>query len=370
MYVYGKGYIVIYITYEDLFDIRYIGIKKKVIAQIKVFENYFGQVYYTCYAGHMIYLMYKDKIIEKEFTITKEICNEIICKWLFEYEINRTYIRYAFADKWFIKLLKVQRENNIKSIIEIPTYPYDGEGISGRAKLEDSYYRMQMQKYIEKIATNIDDISLWGISCIRLVNGIDVEENPLCIKKKDSTEIVLIGVSSLAAWQGYERIIQGISNYYEKGGKIRFLFKIVGVGSEESNYRELVKKNNLEQSVEFCGRLDGDSLNEQYNLSDLAVSSLGRYKSKIQDISPIKAAEYCARGIPFICGYHDMRFNGDERFIMNVPNNKESIDMRKVIEFYENVTIQKDYQKQMRDYAIRNLSWNVVMKKIIEYLRE
>lgn len=364
-----RDIIVLYITYEDLFDIRYIGVRKKVTAQMKVFEKNFGRVYYTCYAGHMLYLMHKEKIVEKEYAITKELCKEIICKWLFKYEIDRTYIRYAFADKWFIELLKIQKENHIKSIIEIPTYPYEGEGISGRIKLEDSYYRMQMQNYIEKIATNTDDISVWGIPCIRLVNGIDIEENPLCIKEKDDTRIVLIGVSSLAAWQGYERMIQGIYNYYKNGGKIKFLFKIVGVGSEESNYRDLVKKNNLEESVEFCGRLDGDFLNEQYDLSDLAVSSLGRYKSQVQDITPIKASEYCARGIPFICGYHDMRFNGDERFIMNVPNNEAPIDMDEVIEFYESITAQQDYQKQMRDYAVRNLSWDVVLKKVVEYLR-
>ena len=358
-----------YITYNNLLDAGYIGIVKKVSAQIKVFENLFGRVYYTCYAGNMIYLMHKEEIIEKDFAITREMCNEIIGKWLIKYGAKRTYIRYSIADKWFIELLKKLKENNIRSIIEIPTYPYDGEGINGRPKLEDSYYRTQMCNYIEKIATNTDDASVWGIPCIRLVNGVNLEDNPLRIKMKEKARIVLIGVSSLAAWQGYERVIVGLYNYYKKGGKIEFLFKIIGEGPEENNYRMLVKKNHLEQYVEFCGRLDGELLNEQYSLSDLAVSSLGRYKSKLQDITPIKGAEYCARGIPFICGYHDMRFKGDEPFIMNVTNDSEPIDMEKVIKFYENITMQQDYQEQMRDYAVKNLSWDVVMRDIIEYFK-
>lgn len=360
----------IYIIYEDLFtNIEYIGIRKKVIAQIKVFEKNFERVYYTCYSGHIMYLFYKGDIVEKELGITKEGCNEVILKWLIKYKIRRTYIRYAFADKWFIGLLKKQKENNIKSIIEIPTYPYDGEGITGIIKLEDSHYRLQMRDHIEKIATNTDDDHVFGISCIRLVNGVNIDENPLRIKRNDKTKIVLIGVSALAKWQGYERIITGVHDYYRMGGKIKIYFKIIGTGPEKDNYCMLVKKYHLEEYVEFLGRLDGECLNEQYNLSDLAVSSLGRYKSLIQDISPIKAAEYCARGIPFICGYHDMRFNGSERFILNVPNNSEPINMNRVVEFYDNMAVQKDYQEEMRNYAVNNLSWDVVMKEIVEYLR-
>lgn len=358
-----------YITYNNLRDAGYIGILKKISDQIKVFENLFGRVYYTCYAGGMIYLMYQEEIIEKELAITKEMCNEIIYKWLIKYEARRTYIRYSAADKWFVELLKNLKENNIRSVIEIPTYPYDGEGIIGRSKLEDSYYRMQMRNYIERIATNTDEVSVWGIPCIRLLNGVNLEDNPLRVKKKEKERIVLVGVSSLALWQGYERVIVGLSNYYKKGGEIKFLFKIIGEGPEESNYRMLVKKHHVEQYVEFCGRLDGELLNKQYSLSDLAVSSLGRYKSNIHDITPIKGAEYCARGIPFICGYHDMRFKGDEPFIMNVTNDSEPIDMEEVVEFYKNITAQQDYQEQMREYAVKNLSWDVVMRDIIEYLK-
>ncbi len=48
----------IYIILADLFSIGYMGIKKKVFAQIKVFVKRFSPVYYTSYNGQMIYLMF------------------------------------------------------------------------------------------------------------------------------------------------------------------------------------------------------------------------------------------------------------------------------------------------------------------------
>ena len=41
----------IYIILVDLFSKGYIGIKKKVFAQIKVFEKKFSPVYYTSHIG-------------------------------------------------------------------------------------------------------------------------------------------------------------------------------------------------------------------------------------------------------------------------------------------------------------------------------
>ena len=358
----------IYITYVDLSDISYYGITKKIMSQIKILQKKFGKVYYTTYRGQMIYLIEGEIIIDKEVAITRERVNAIISDWLDKYKIQRTYIRYGFSNKWFLKFLKLQKEKKIKSVLEIPTYPYDGEVKNGWLKMEDNYYRDSLFQYVDYIATNSEADTILGISCIRLLNGVDIEKNPLCLKKKEEKKINLIGVSSMAIWHGYERILEGIFNYYNDSGDYKFFFKIVGNGPEEEKYRYLIEKYDLESSVKFYGILGGEELNREYETSDIAVSSLGLYKTGIKEVTPIKGAEYCARGIPFICGYYDMRFPPNMQYIMTVSNSPEPVNMHRVIAFYENITSQDGYHEEMRRYALNNFTWESIMSPIIEAL--
>lgn len=362
----------IYITYVDLGDKGYFGIAKKIMSQILVFEKYFGKVYLTVCRGQMVYLLEDGQVIEQELALTRKMCHTVIGQWLDKYKIKRTYIRYNFSDKWFLDFLKFQKEKRIKTILEIPTYPYDGEiegGIFKRVRIEDTYYREYLSQYAEWVATNSEAETIFGMSCIKLLNGVDMEAHPLYLKSKAKKEIVLIGVSIMAVWHGYERVLAGLFNYYKDKGEYDFLFKMVGEGSEKYRYQSLVSEYGLQSRVEFCGMLEGEDLNRQYALADIAVSSLGLYKTGIQDVTPIKGAEYCARGIPFICGYHDMRFPDKADYIMTVPNNPDPIDMNEVIAFYENITAQEGYQKKMRDYALVHFTWESIMKPIVELLK-
>lgn len=358
----------IYITYIDLFHTMSCGITNKVMSQIKIFQQHFEKIYYTCWRGQMIYLMDGDSIIEKEYSITVETCNTVIDTWIDKYKIQRIYVRYNLANKWFLQFLKSQKEKNIKLMLEIPTYPYDGEITNTRLKMEDEYYRRYLYKYVEWIATNSDSKNIWGIPCVKLLNGVDVDMQPIHSKRIDDKKIVFIGVSSMAVWHGYERILEGLCQYYTQGGEYDFLFKIVGDGLEKARYRMLTEKYGLQSRVEFCGILEGDELDRQYEQADIAVSSLGLYKTGIQDVTPIKSAEYCARGIPFICGYHDMRFPQDAEYIMAVSNTPDPVNMWEVAAFYENIISQNNIQLKMRDYAMKHFTWEKIMEPIIERL--
>lgn len=360
----------IYITYYDLYGPNAnIGIRKKILGQIQALKHVFGKVYHTCYMGQMMYLLEGKTQIEKEFAITPKDCNRILCGWMGKYKIKRTYIRYPFANKWFMELLKYQDERKIKSVIEIPTYPYDGEQLDDRVKIEDMYYREKLHKYIKLIATNSNEDKIWGIRSVPMLNGIDAANYKFHEKKREKEELVVIGVGSLMFWQGYERLIQGLHHYYKEGGTQDILFKIIGDGPEREYYNSLVNTYNLQTHVEFCGRLDGIDLDMQYIQSDLAVSSLGCYKKGVHDITPIKGAEYCVWGIPFLCGYHDMRFRGDEKFIMNVSNDSQPIDVEQMLSFYRQVSGKIEYRRDMYEYAVKYLSWDAVLKSVIDYLK-
>ena len=130
-----------YITGCDLSENGFVGIYKKVIAQMNVFEKEFGIAYYTFWDLKFVYLMHGKQIIEKKRAITRKDFIDVIVYWIQEYDAQQTYIRYIFAHRQLIRLLQYLKEKNIKAIIEIPTYPYDGEIPYKRFKIEDVFYR-------------------------------------------------------------------------------------------------------------------------------------------------------------------------------------------------------------------------------------
>lgn len=360
----------LYVTYNDLGSAGYVGIKKKILAQISVLKKVFGRAYYTCYEGQMMYLMDGEDMLEKDVAVTRKECNMILSRWIEKYGITKTYIRYNLADKWFFEFLRFQKEHRIRTVLEIPTYPYDDELGSGKTKSEDAYFREQLWQYLDVIATYTDDEKIWGISCVSLRNGIDISNIPISKKNKNDHAISFIAVSSMAPWHGYERFLEGMHLYYKADGNYDLYLRFIGEGPEEDYYRSLTDRYGLNQRVEFCGRMTGGELDKKFDLSDMAVGSLGMYKIGISDGCPIKVAEYCARGIPFICGYNDTRFARGQDFAMRLSNDGKAVDMDDVIGFYEKISSKQDYRKIMRSYAEDHLTWESIMKPVIACFEE
>ena len=295
----------LYLNYTNLKTDSFAGIQKKILAQCSAFAKKFGTVYYTMFAGHTMYLLLEDKIIEKEFALTRKMCNEAIVKWLEKYDIKRIYIRYALSDMYFLMFLEKIRRMNVKRVLEFPTIPYDGEGWVKRP-LEDKYFREQLYKYLDCCTACANCNTVFGIPCISIVNGVDIEEQKekKC-RKKDRT-IVLLAVASMEKYHGYERVIHGLYDYYANGGKENIIFNVVGMGGQLSYYERLTEEYHLDEHVIFHGQLKGAELDNIYDNSDIAIGSLGFYKINLQSGSPIKLGEYCARGIPFVYGYDDV----------------------------------------------------------------
>lgn len=349
----------------------YVGVKKKVLSQIRVFKKYFDRVYYTFHQNGMAYLVDEDKIIERELAVTRQAFYKIVWEWIEEYGIERTYVRHPWGDQWFVEFLKKQKEKNIKSVLEIPTYPYDQEIKNPRILLEDRYCRQYLHKYVNKITTFSEDSVIWGIPCLSIKNGIDIERIPLKEnREKKEKQLTMIAVATMRAWHGYERVIHGMYHYYQNGGTYDLLFNLVGDGPELNLYQELVKKYQLESRVVFSGKLEGKELDLQYHLSDLAIGTLGHYRLDFHGkVSPLKTAEYCARGIPFVIGYEDLNFSDKEEFLFRIADNGDPVDMELVIDFYEKVAEKSGYHKRMRNYAEKNLTWDHILEPVVSCLK-
>ena len=359
----------IYITYAD-YIADFIGVWKKVQAQYRVFKEAFGTAYYTLYHGQMLYLFNDGELIEKELAFTSENRRQVLISWLKKYKIHKSYIRYDTADKGLLAFLQQQEELGIKSVLEFTDIPYDWANGSQYNRSADKYYREKLYKHMKCCTTFNRFSEVYNIPCIVLVNGVDIKEQKEKQYRKPDGKIVLLSVASMAKHHGYDRMLQGMYNYYSNGGERNIIFNFVGEGPQLEYYNRIVNEFQLCGHVVFHGQLSGENLDKIYDNSDIAIGSLGLHRIRMQSAAPIKTGEYCARGIPFVYGYDDISFNKDNYFAYQISNDETPVDMQRIIEFYDTMYDGRDFIKDMRQYALDNLTWNTILRPVIDYLSQ
>lgn len=364
---------------EPLTDFR--GVSRKIEAQVKALKHLGMKVAFSYLEDNG-----KGKIIGRYIDgekIDKYSKTHIIselqwrCKYknLYNYIVEKgiqvVFIRYIhFANPFFVSFLKKLKKRDIKILLEIPTYPYDQEykDIKFTSKivlLVEKFSRHQFKKYVTRILTLTPFSEIFGVPTIEINNGIDPYSIHLVQNQKSGNDIHLIGVASIAYWHGYDRVIEGMHNYYNsKSEKKKVFFHIVGdaLNEESLRYKEIVKKYNLSQFVIFHGMKSGKELDLIFNLADIAVGSLGCHRISIKNIKSIKNREYCARGLPFFYSEMDVSFEKKD-FIFKVPGNDAPIDIGEIINF---VIKNKFDSDAIRKYAIENLTWDKQFEKVLQ----
>lgn len=356
-----------------------IGVYKKINYQIKSFNKLGvnikkckiieGKFYIndTFINNYHTGTSFKEKLLRK---IDLYFCLKKLQRTKLYKGIDFIYIRYFYSSPWFISYLKFLKKINLKVILEIPTYPYDGEVKDNFFTRWDKEYREELNKYVDKVVTYSNDKEIWRITCLNISNGIDSSEISIINKniKKSINEINFIGVARIAFWHGFDRFILSMVEYYKNNPKEIVKFHIVGDGDREAvnNLKNLVKESKLEDYVTFYGYKSGKELDEIYNKSDIGIGSLSAYRKKIYKSSALKSREYCGKGIPFVLGELDDSFL-ECKFIYNVPNDNSLFSIKEIIEWYKNLNMTSE---EIRKYAENNLSWDIQMKKVIEGIKE
>lgn len=335
----------IYIISLDMHD-ESSGVVKKVNNQIKCMRNHGIDV--KLMDGSMVK---NNRLLNKIFILLPRIpnkysiMNRIYKKVVTEVnlkDIDFIYIRKGLIDLEQIRLISKVKEENPKIIIlmEVPTFPYDQE-YSGIKRLtvlnKDRIARDKLSTLVDRIVTYSDDRHIFGIPTIRISNGVSYD-NITPRKVKKTNEIHIIAVALFAHWHGYDRFIEGMKEYYSKPYKRKIILHLVGDGPELSSYKKLVKKYKLNKYVVFHGKLFGAKLDEIYNQCDIALDALARHRSNVFFNSSLKGKEYCAKGIPIISGVKTELDNfRDFPYYLRVSSDDTPINMRKVLEFYDNI---------------------------------
>ncbi len=375
---------ILFLVYHGFSDAS--GISKKIHYQVKgLREN--GYEVHLCYYGfdsngHRC--RYVDGRVIKDYGkgffagLLQRINYNCIYDYCKKNDIQFIYARcFQNATPFLVHLFKKLNKLGIKSVTEIPTYPYDQEFVgfpyfSGRFWLQfDKMFRVSLYKQMNALVTFSDAQSIFGQRTIRISNGVDFDAVPLhhFIPSSDGA-IHLIGVAEVHYWHGFDRLIAGLGEYYKNTVNARpVYFHIVGgVAHNEMHgsihapgFAELITQYRIQSHVIFHGQLFGDELNRVFNQCSFAIGSLARHRSGITVIKTLKNREYATRGIPFIYSEEDSDFDR-QPYVLKAKPDDSPIDVSCILDFIDNY----HYNPEDIRNTVDNLSWKIQMKKVID----
>ena len=377
-----KGYFLFPTYVKKNEALVFTGVMNKMNMQVKELSKWFDTTFLIIYASPS-WTKFQHKIINRLFVFSslKREYDETIEKMD---SPDFIYIRKVEADRDYIDFLKMIRRifPNTTLLVELPTYPYEKEAykklISKVSLLKDRHYRKRYKDYIDRFVVLTDDTTVFGVPTINIMNGIDVESQPLIREKereyRESINFIFVGM--MQPQHGLERIIKGLREYnkIEKNKKIKFLF--VGCGPEYEKYKSLTSKNRLDDSIVFYGNKTGSELDELYNCADIAICPLGCYKTIPLETrsSALKTREYLARGLPVVTGcVEDVfeRFESD--FYIEFNNDDSYIDLGCVIDWYQALVSKYGSREvlasEIRKYACKYVDNSFTMKPVIDYIQ-
>jgi len=373
---------ILFLVYHGFSEVS--GISKKIHYQVKgLREN--GYEVHLCYydfdaQGHRCRYV-DDQVIQDYGTgFVAGLRQRIDYGCIYDYcKLNGIQFVYARcfqnANPFLIRLFKRLRLLGIKSVTEIPTYPYDQEfdTFSRQERLGlkiDQLFRHGLARQMSAIVTFSDADEIFGQRTIRISNGVDFDSIPLHHFQPVDDAIHLIAVAEVHLWHGYDRLIAGLGEYYKNATSPRnIIFHIVGGIDPFDLYGQgdypgiqtLIDQYGLKDHVVFHGQLFGDELNDVFNQSCFAIGSLARHRSGITNIKTLKNREYATRGIPFIYSEIDSDFE-DKPYIIKALPDESPIDVQQMVDFIESHTFDPAEIRK----TVENLSWKIQMRRVVE----
>ena len=298
--------------------------------------------------------------------IRKRLDLSPVVNYAIKENINLLYYRsFHNANPATIRLVRKLHACGIKTILEIPTYPYDGEYPKLSISLTlDRLFRKSFCSHFDRIVTFSQAETIFGRPTIRISNGIDFSKYPLRSVRETEGSIHLLTVAEVHFWHGLDRLIEGLGLYYEKGGKRDIFFEIVGPVWSEREQNEIgsaIKRHGLDNHVLLSGPKFDRQLDEAFERADLAVGSLGRHRSGITTIKTLKNREYAARGFRFIYSENDPDFDMMP-YVCRFPADESPIDIDRLLAFIDSPAPSPEAIRK----SIMHLSWKAQMHKVIE----
>lgn len=287
---------------------------------------------------------------------------------------DNVYIRKTFYIPSYFRFLKNVKKDKSKIVVEIPTYPDRSEERKETRIIRKIIFELnglmaqKAASYVDLFAVIGEDVfNYLGKKAINIENGINVERLPLRKKEGEGNAVHCLALASMSKWQGYDRFIEGMRDYYERGGIEDIYFHMVGDDGDGSlvQWKKMVIEYGLEKRVLFHGAQYGEDLSKLFNQCDIGIGSLAGYRKNLYKASILKIREYTSRGLPFVYAIDDTALKGNENFCMKIKNDASPVEIEEVLCFANKVKGNTNMAQEMRIYAEKNMTWEKQFQKII-----
>jgi hypothetical protein len=184
--------------------------------------------------------------------------------------------------------------------------------------------------------------------------------------EKELRLVFLKGASTVADFNGLDRIFKGIRNY--RGD---FHIRLLLFGKNLEAEAKVIQSLNISDQVKLGGYITKEESEVLMQQIHIGMGAMGLHRKGIKSTTTIKAREYFAQGIPFVFGHHDPDISDSKeakRYCMEFKANDEPIDFEKVVHWYIELNKDKDYPQGMRRFAEDFLDYKVKMKRLILFL--
>ncbi len=346
------------------------GYYKKIQSQIKAFKKH----------GVVIELVDQNCLDKKDLSLSvlstfkrrKAILD--LCEQKIQ-EINPDfiYVRYPCGDPVYYQFVKkyghkIVSEHQTLELNEIKT---EGKGI--RYFMEKIYGKRILKK-IRGIVAVTGEIANFqrtrsnrNIPFYIMGNGIEIEKIPFDTKVPPYTdELNLIIVANINQWHGIDRLIKGLAAY---NGDKKVRFHVVGGGALLEGLKKTAEELKISDQVIFYGPMRGTELDEVYRNCHVGIGSLALQRLGFTEGAVLKNREYCAKGVPFVYALKDNDFGEKFPYALEVQGTEDPIDVRKIVDFYDEIRNHLDFKEKMRTYASHELSWDYKVKEIIKFIK-
>ena len=278
------------------------------------------------------------------------------------------YMRSKPVTRKATSSLKKHKAKGGKLIVEIPTFGVNEASLSFARRLVNRFFA-KSEKNFEQM---IDRYTLIGENCpkiykgktaIEIANGVSIETIPMKKQIELGGEIHMIALASMREWQGFDRIINGMSQF---SGVERLVLHLVGQDFDGSvqKWLKMAEGLNVIDNVIYHGAMYDEQLTNLFDNCHIAIGAMALHRRGNVVGSPLKVREYLARGIPFIYSYVDSALSGEEWFALKIQEDDSAVDFNIVVPWIKSIYTNSQAISEIRKFASENLSWETQLKSV------
>ncbi|MCC6723097.1 MAG: glycosyltransferase [Saprospiraceae bacterium] len=278
------------------------------------------------------------------------------------------FARFPLAHPGFLYFLRCAKRRNpsIKTLLEVPTWPYKLEHKNMLRKMQyslDHFCQKYLRNYVDRVVHYGEFQALFGVPGLGIRNGVDTDEITLAKCNSTTGKIRLLATGNWNFWHGLDRLLLALAVQPEHAH--HFHLTIVGGGREIPNYKNIVSKHKLEELVTFLPACIGTDLDKLFDQADICIGCLGMFRKNVVLDSSLKHREYAARGLPFILTTPDPDFPDTLAWVKYFPAAEGAIDLAQLYMYWQNLSKNMDLRQEIRTYAVKNLDWSCKLGEML-----